>query len=111
ARGIAAGPRPAAVGVPEVERVVGALCRADLGELVKAHAAVPVPERGREPGMGYRPPPPCTDDHEVVARTVHLHERQACGGARLLHAAPYTRGPGNLPVAPAFALDRPGPRS
>jgi hypothetical protein len=54
-------------------------CVGDLGQLVKADAAVPVAQAPRQPRRHHRPAPARVDHHEVIARAVHFHERQAGG--------------------------------
>ena len=54
--------------------------------LVKAHAAIPVPQGTRQGGRRHRPAPARVDHHEVVAQPMHLEKGQAVCSYLRVHA-------------------------
>ena len=92
ARGIAAGPGPAAIIVPEIQREIGRVAVADLGQLVEANAPVAVAQGARQRWRdhGLTAPPARVDHHEIIACPVHFHEAQAGRGC-LIHHRPHIR--------------------
>ncbi len=81
ARCVSAGGRKRAVGVVEHQPHRGFRVGMHHGELIEAHAPVPVAKRARHV-LGHRRPALAEVDHdEVVAKPVHLHEGPAGVGA------------------------------